>query len=228
MRKIFSRTAGDALMKTQVETTVGRFSLFQWEPSRFSFRFSEWESEVFTYKDNLSRTCPPVFSRWKLTFWKPQKVSVEYFLITSKGIKSYGHRFSGCLVEFSVKSGKHGTSTLEFGPKPGEIKGKPPKKYISLQLGVKLRNAPLFVPNWVSSGFDPSFLFPERLHCCYIHFHCSYMYNYYNYLEPCALNAEFKHFIPRFKTNFLTLRTSLKEGIRGEQRPKDRVKTGWL
>jgi hypothetical protein len=47
-----------------------------------------------------------------------------------------------------VKSGKHGTSTLEFGPKTGEIKEKPPtKKYISLQLGLKLRNAPLFVPN---------------------------------------------------------------------------------
>jgi hypothetical protein len=37
----------------------------------------------------------------------------------------------------------------------------------------------------------PSFLFlPERLHCCcYIYFHCSYTYNYYNYMEPCALNA---------------------------------------
>jgi hypothetical protein len=36
---------------------------------------------------------------------------------------------------------------LEFGPKPGEIQKKPAKKYISLQGGVKLRNAPLFVPN---------------------------------------------------------------------------------
>jgi len=40
----------------------------------------------------------------------------------------------------------------------------------------------------------PSFLFPERLHCCCIYFHCSYLYNYYNYLEPCALNADFQHF----------------------------------
>jgi len=48
------------------------------------------------------------------------------------------HRFSGCLVEFFVKSGKHGTNALEFGRKPGEIKEKPPKKYIGLQLGVKL------------------------------------------------------------------------------------------
>jgi len=37
------------------------------------------------------------------------------------------------LIEFSIiKSGKHGTSTPEFGPKPGEIEKKPAKKYISL------------------------------------------------------------------------------------------------
>jgi hypothetical protein len=51
----------------------------------------------------------------------------------------------------------------EFGPKPGEIFKKPAKKYISLQLGVKLRNAPLFVPNWVWSGFDPVFPFSWAL-----------------------------------------------------------------
>jgi hypothetical protein len=39
----------------------------------------------------------------------------------------------------------------------------------------------------------------------------------------------FQHFIPRFDKNFLTLWTSLKEeGIGGENRPKDRVKTGLL
>jgi hypothetical protein len=25
-----------------------------------------------------------------------------------------------------------------------------------------------------------AFFFPERLHCCYIDFHCSYLYSYYN------------------------------------------------
>jgi hypothetical protein len=34
-------------------------------------------------------------------------------------------------------------------------------------------------------------------------------------LEPCALNAEFQHFIPRFNKNFLTLRIPLKEGVGG-------------
>ncbi len=32
----------------------------------------------------------------------------------------------------------------------------------------------------------------------YIYFHCSDLYNYYNCLEPCVLNAQFQHFIPRF------------------------------
>jgi hypothetical protein len=42
----------------------------------------------------------------------------------------------GTPEEFSIKSGKHGTSAHpEFGPKPSEIKQKPAKKCISLQRG---------------------------------------------------------------------------------------------
>jgi hypothetical protein len=60
-----------------------------------------------------------------------------------------GTGYQGCLVEFSVKSGKHGTGTLSLVQNRVRLKKKPPKKYISLQggSGVKLRNAPLFVPN---------------------------------------------------------------------------------
>jgi hypothetical protein len=36
---------------------------------------------------------------------------------------------------------------LEFGPKPGEIQKNLQKSTLSLQGEVKLRNAPLFVPN---------------------------------------------------------------------------------
>jgi hypothetical protein len=32
-------------------------------------------------------------------------------------------------------------------------------------------------------SFILSFIFPERLQCCYIYFHCSYLYNYYNYFR---------------------------------------------
>jgi hypothetical protein len=91
---------------------------------------------------------------------------------------------------------------------------------------VKLRNAPFFAPNSVSSGFvPPSFLFPERLHCCYIYFHCSY--NYYNNLEPCALNASFSISYPDLMKlpYFADL---IQRGDGGEKRPKDRVKTGKL
>jgi hypothetical protein len=70
-----------------------------------------------------------------------------------------------------------------------------------------------------------SFLFPERLHCCYIYFHCT---TTIISLEPCALSAEYQHFILRFIKMSFTLWIPLKEGIGGERRPKDRVKTGLL
>jgi len=47
-------------------------------------------------------------------------------------------------------------------------------------------------------------------------------------LEPCALNAEYRHFILRFTKNVFTLLMPLKEGMEGERKPKDRVKTGLL
>jgi hypothetical protein len=103
---------------------------------------------------------------------------------------------------------------------------KPAKKYISLQEGVKLRTAPFLLGGKLS--FILSFLFPERLQCCYMYFHCSHVYNYYIYLEPCALNAEFQqHFIPRFnKTSLLCGPPSKRVVKGGERKPKDRVKTG--
>jgi len=48
-------------------------------------------------------------------------------------------------------------------------------------------------------SFMLSFLFPERLRYCYMHFHCSYIFtSIIISLQPCALNAEFQHFILRF------------------------------
>ncbi len=38
-------------------------------------------------------------------------------------------------------------------------------------------------------NFIPSFLFPERLHCCYSYFHCSYPYNYYNYSQNVCIKC---------------------------------------
>jgi hypothetical protein len=47
-------------------------------------------------------------------------------------------------------------------------------------------------------------------------------------LEPCALNAEFQHFILRFNKISFTLEIPLKEGIRGESRGDRGWKRVWL
>jgi hypothetical protein len=47
------------------------------------------------------------------------------------------------------------------------------------------------------------------------------MYNYYyNYIKPCALNAEFEHFIPRFNTTSLLCRPYSKRGLGVKRGPK--------
>jgi hypothetical protein len=137
-------------------------------------------------------------------------------MITFKGIKTYGHRFSGCLVEFPVKSGKHGTSTLSLVQNRVRFLKNVLKSTLAFKGGVSNSEIPHFLcQTEFHPVLTPSFVFHGCLHWCWVYFRCSYMYNYYNYLEPCALNAEFQHFIPRFNKNFLTLRTSLKAGIEG-------------
>ncbi len=49
-------------------------------------------------------------------------------------------------------------------------------------------------------------------------FTCFYMYNYYNYLEPCALDAQVQHFIPKFNKTSLLCGPHSKEGLGGEKR----------
>jgi hypothetical protein len=62
-----------------------------------------------------------------------------------------------------------------------------------------------------------SFLFPESLHWCYVYFHRSYLYNYYNYSLTLCIKYCVSDFILRFNKNFLTLQIPLKEGIGGER-----------
>ncbi len=63
-----------------------------------------------------------------------------------------------------------------------------------------------------------SFLLPERLHYCTYNFTAPTCTSTITILEPCALNAEFQHFIPKFNKNFLTLQIPLKERIVGKSR----------
>jgi len=69
-----------------------------------------------------------------------------------------------------------------------------------------------------SSNFDGklsfilSFLRPEPLHWCYIYFHCSYLYNYYNYSRTFCIKCEFQYFILRFNKISLLFRYHRKRG----------------
>ncbi len=119
------------------------------------------------------------------------------------------------IIEFPLKSGKHSTWTLSLFQNRVRLWK---KNILSLQTGGQTQKCTTFCAKLSFNMFwNRLSFFPERLHWCYIYFHCPYIYNYYNYHEPCALNAEFQHFIPRFnKTSFL-LQTSVKEGIGGEK-----------
>jgi hypothetical protein len=58
----------------------------------------------------------------------------------------------------------------EFGHTQGEIQKKTAQQYISIQGGDETQK-PINFGGKLS--FILSFLFPERLHCCYTYFHCS-------------------------------------------------------
>ncbi len=106
----------------------------------------------------------------------------------------------------------------EFGHTWVEIQKKPAKKYISIQGGAETQKIINFY------GFTVSFFFPERVHWCYIDFHCSYLYIYYNLSRALcikcwdsAFRTQFQHFILRFPY----FADTTKRGVRG-------WKTGWL
>jgi hypothetical protein len=58
----------------------------------------------------------------------------------------------------------------EFGHTQGETQKTPTKKYIKISMGGETQKTINFGGKL---SFILSFLFPERLHCCYIYFHCS-------------------------------------------------------
>jgi hypothetical protein len=66
--------------------------------------------------------------------------------------------FKWVIIEFSVKLGKHSIRTLGLVRNRVRLKKNLQKSTLAFK-GVKLRNAPFFVVNWVSSYFDPSLSF---------------------------------------------------------------------
>ncbi len=108
----------------------------------------------------------------------------------------------------------------EFVHKQGEIKKRPAKKYFSIKggKGVKLRKLSIFVVKWVSSCL--SFFLSASTAATYI-------FTAPRTLEPCALNAEFQHFIPRFnKTSLLYILPLKGLGVKRGPKKKRKEKKG--
>jgi hypothetical protein len=62
--------------------------------------------------------------------------------------------------------------------------------------------------------FILSFLFPECVHCCYIYFHCSYLYKYYN----CSQTIRIKWWVSYWDLiKFPCYRVTTEIGDRGER-----------
>jgi hypothetical protein len=79
----------------------------------------------------------------------------------------------------------------EFGQTQCEIKKKPSKKYISIQPrgGGEGGRPSEKQPFLCKLSFILSFVFPERLYISYRYFHCSYLYNYYNYSRTLCIKC---------------------------------------
>jgi len=100
-------------------------------------------------------------------------------------------------IEISIKSGKHGITTLSWS-------------YIihKVRLGKNLRRSILAFKGprgdsenhqlWWFLSLTLSFFFPELRHCRYIDFTALTCTATIILLEPCALNAEIQQFVLRF------------------------------
>ncbi len=87
---------------------------------------------------------------------------------------------------------------------------------------------------WVSSVSPCLSLFLVRIHCCYINFHCSYVYSYYNSSRTLcikcwdsAYSTEFQHFMLRFRCFADTTKRGVMGWRTGWRQVGDRV-TLWI
>jgi hypothetical protein len=83
----------------------------------------------------------------------------------------------------------------EFGHTQGEIQKNRAKKYISIWRGMKLRKPSILVVNWVLSFLSFFLSATAAATYSFIAPNCT---TTIISLEPCALNAEYDHFILRF------------------------------
>jgi hypothetical protein len=117
-------------------------------------------------------------------------------------IHTQKHKRNSCTIKLSVKSG-------DLGGENGQFRHNKASKWV--HLGMKFLLNAITVTQTSFGGklsFIPSFLVPERLHCCYIYFHCSYLYNCNNYSRTLCI----KCWVSTFHIeNFISLQISLKE-----------------
>ncbi len=137
------------------------------------------KGSAIIYPQNIFHNCLLIFH---VLHWKSLKTKMGEFISLN--------RIAVLLIEICVKSGKDRVST------PSLVIHR--VRFLK-KLQKSSENHQFFL------SFTLSFFFPERLHCCYIDFHCSYLYNYYNSsrtlcikCRDSAFRTEFQHFILRF------------------------------
>jgi hypothetical protein len=97
-------------------------------------------------------------------------------------------------------------------------------------VGENQKSTIFLVVNWVSYCCDPlslSLFLSASTDATYI-FTAPTCTSTIITLETCASTAELQRFIPRFILKIPYFAYLTQRGDRGERRPKDRVKTGWL
>ncbi len=118
--------------------------------------------------------------------------------------------YSSKVLDLRVVNNRTIHNVMQLGSEDGKFyHTRPSNTYLEIQNRITETQTSLSINFGGKLSFILSFFFPKHLHCCYIYFHCSYLYNYYN---TCALYAEFQHFILRFNKNSLLCRYHWKRG----------------
>ncbi len=107
---------------------------FSWSNSNFA----GWHTEQSWSCFKLSLLFAKNLKRYLITASRLLLFSFQMFRIKYQEFKFQYHNRVFC----KVKKTQH--LNLDFGPEPGEIQQKPPKKYIRIKAGMKLRNAPFW------------------------------------------------------------------------------------
>jgi hypothetical protein len=142
-------------MQMQVETNVGWFSLFQWEPSRSSFRFSERESEVFPHRDYL----PVSFLPLEIDLLKTSECISWIFF--DGVLKHVGTSFQGVSQCFPQTQGNTAPVLSSLDKNRVRSKKNLQKSTLAFNWGSNSKTHHFLCSTEFHSGLTPSSPFPE-------------------------------------------------------------------